>query len=191
MKTEAFVLAVTARDRPGIIAAITEAVFALGGNVTELSQTVMGGHFTLILRADLPAGLDPARIKQAVEQARPELELAVHVRRYRPEPLFQPAEGAQVHFLTVQGPDRPGLIAAVTRFLAGHDVNIEDLYTRSKAGRITMIFQIHPRDAAALESLHAGLPALAERLGVDLHLLHRDILRTTSEVGAIRRLVQP
>jgi len=34
------------------------------------------------------------------------------------------------------------------------------------------------------------LESLGGRLGIGIHLLHQDILRATSEVGAIRRLVR-
>ncbi len=189
-KSGDFIIAVMARDRPGIIAAITRAVFELEGNVTELSQTVMGGYFTLILRATLPAGLTPETVRQRIETARPELELAACVRRYDPEPLFMP-EDDTAWFLTLQGPDRPGLIAEVTEALARRQINIEDLYTRSGNEEITMIFQIRPRDPQGAEALRAELETLGARLGLTLHLLHQDILHATSEVGAIRRWVRP
>ncbi len=188
--TAEFIIAVTAKDQPGIIATITEAVFELGGNVTELSQTVMSGYFTLILRADLPAHTDPATIKRRIEGARPELGLAVHVRPYESQPLFVPEEHTGVYFLTVQGPDRPGLIAEITTFLAAHQINIEDLYTRSEGDTITMIFQIQPRTCQGAVQLRQHLAPLGKKLGVAVHLLHQDILRATSEVGAIRRLVR-
>lgn len=185
-----FIIAVMAKDRPGIIAAITQSVFELGGNVTELSQTVMAGYFTLILRATLPAGTDAGIIKQRLEGDWPQLALAVCVRRYDPQPLFAPEPETSPYFVTIQGADRPGLIARITNFLAARQINIEDLYTRSEGEAITLILQIRPCQAKAAEQLRTDLEKFGSELGIAIHLLHQDILRATSEVGAIRRLVR-
>lgn len=188
--TEDFIISVTAKDRPGIVAAVTQAVFRLGGNVTELSQTVMAGHFSLILRAACPPGLEPEEIRRRIEGGVPEFGLSACARRYDPIPAFVVQESAPVYFLTVQGPDRPGLIAGIATALAERRINIEDLYTRSEGEEITMIFQVHPQDQSAAEGLRQDLAAIGSELRVAVHLLHRDILRATSEVGAIRRLVR-
>ncbi len=185
-----FIIAVMAKDRPGIIAAITQTVFELGGNVTELSQTVMGGYFTLILRATLPAERKESVIKQHLEEDWPDLALAACVRRYSPERLFEPELDTAGYFLTIQGEDRPGLIALITRYLAERQINIEDLYTRTEGDAITLILQIHPQNRQSAEHLRADLQNFGERQGIAIHLLHRDILRATSEVGAIRRMVR-
>ncbi len=188
--SEDFIIAVMAKDRPGIIAAIAQTVFELGGNVTELSQTVMGGYFTLILRATLPAVREENVIKQRLEGDWPQLGLTACVRRYTPERLFEPELDTAAYFLTMQGGDRPGLIARITRYLAGRQINIEDLYTRTEGDAITLILQIRPQNRRSAEQLREDLDKLGEELGIEIHLLHHDILRATSEVGAIRRMVR-
>lgn len=190
IRSEDFIIAVMAKDRPGIIAAITQTVFELGGNVTELSQTVMGGYFTLILRASLPAGREEEVIKQRLEEDWPELALAACVRHFSRERLFEPEPATAAYFLTMQGKDRPGLISRITTYLAGRQINIEDLYTRSEGDSITLILQIRPQNRQSAEQLRADLEKLGNELEIDIHLLHQDILRATSEVGAIRRMVQ-
>lgn len=185
-----YIITVMAKDRPGIIAAITRAVFKLGGNVTELSQTVMRGYFTLILCAALPPGLEPEEIRRRIETAEPEMALSACVRRYDPVPLFVPEEEAGTYFLTIQGRDRPGVIAQVTTYLASQGINVEDLYTRSAGEEITMILQIRPRNRRSAERMRLDLETIGEELKISIHLLHQDILRATSEVGAIRRLVR-
>lgn len=185
-----YIITVMAKDRPGIIAAITRAVFKLGGNVTELSQTVMRGYFTIILSAALPPGLEPEEIRRQIETAEPEMALSACVRRYDPVPLFVPEEEAGTYFLTIQGRDRPGVVAQVTTYLASQGINVEDLYTRSAGEEITMILQIRPRNRRSAERMRLDLETIGEELKINIHLLHQDILRATSEVGAIRRLVR-
>lgn len=188
--TEDFILSVMAKDQPGIVAAITRAVFQLGGNVTELSQTVMAGYFSLILRAVCPAGLTPEAVRTAVEESIPEFELSACVRRYDPVPAFAAEAEAPVYFLTARGLDRPGLIARLAAHLAAHRINIEDLYTRTEGEEITMILQLRPQTLHSAEKLRSNLATIAGELDVVAYLLHQDLLRATSEVGAIRRLVR-
>src|SRR4051812_39692829 len=49
-----YVVTVTAADRVGIVESVTGTVLAEGGNVLELSQTVMRGFFTIILAVEFP-----------------------------------------------------------------------------------------------------------------------------------------
>ncbi len=189
-ETKDYIIAVMAKDRPGIISAITRSVFELGGNVIELSQTVMRGYFSLILCATFPCGVSPETVRQKVEEGEPELELSASVRKFDPRPLFVPAKNTSIWFLTLQGGDRPGLIYQVTSHLAELDINIEDLYTQTLGEKITMILQLHPENPWSAEHLTSRLEELGNQLGVETHVLHQDILRATSEVGAIRRLVR-
>jgi glycine cleavage system transcriptional repressor len=187
---DAYIITVMAKDRPGIIAAITRAVFELGGNVTELSQTVLRGYFTLILCACLPPGLEPETIRKRIETQDKALELSVCVRRFDPTPGFMVEEDVGLYFLTIRGQDRPGVIAQVSAYLASQGINVEDLYTRTSGEEIVMILQLRPKNKRSLMQMRLDLAALGEELNLNLHLLHQDILRATSEVGAIRRLIK-
>lgn len=47
-----YVVTVTAADRVGIIHSVTGTLRDIGGNILELSQTVMRGYFTIILAVE-------------------------------------------------------------------------------------------------------------------------------------------
>ena len=47
-----YIISVTAADRVGIVYSVTGALLDLGGNILELSQTVMRGYFTIILEVE-------------------------------------------------------------------------------------------------------------------------------------------
>ena len=49
MKT---VITVLGKDKPGIIAGITHAVYLLNINILDLSQTIMDGYFTMTMMVD-------------------------------------------------------------------------------------------------------------------------------------------
>ena len=55
------------RDRPGVLAAVTAELSAAGANILDVSQKVLQGYFTLVLVADLPAGLDLAAARDGLQ----------------------------------------------------------------------------------------------------------------------------
>ena len=57
-----YVLNVMSDDHPGIVAAVSDAVESLGGNIDSCSQTVLGGYFTLIMIVSVPEPIDPEQI---------------------------------------------------------------------------------------------------------------------------------
>lgn len=54
-------------DRPGVLAAVTAELSAAGANILDVSQKVLQGYFTLVLVADLPAGLDLGAIRDGLQ----------------------------------------------------------------------------------------------------------------------------
>ncbi|AZR01071.1 ACT domain-containing protein [Trueperella pyogenes] len=71
------IITVTGSDHPGIVAAVTTALAEHEANILDISQTLMGGYFTMILRVEL-AGARPLKANSiddlqdalaAVEQA--------------------------------------------------------------------------------------------------------------------------
>lgn len=184
-----YVVTVTAKDRPGIIAAITRAMAALGGNVDELSQTVMRGYFTILLCARFPERASSATVRTAIEAEGALLGLSVTVRDTADDTQSAPSSRSDRYVLTVQGADRPGIIAQVTTYLASQDINIEDFYARSERDRFMMALQIQVGSAWNADQLRLDLEAIGSEIGLRANLQHEDIFRATSEVGAVRRLV--
>lgn len=120
-------LAVTAigADRPGIIARVTGVLADHGGNLTDSSMTLLGGHFAIMLLVDLDA--DAAELERTLADATADLGLVVSV--------GEVGEGATdasmpTHVLTVYGTDRPGIVRDASTALAERDVNVTDLTTQ-------------------------------------------------------------
>ena len=64
-----YVLDVMSDDHPGIVAAVSDAVESLGGNIDSCSQTVLGGYFTLIMIVSLPDPIETDRLASRVRLA--------------------------------------------------------------------------------------------------------------------------
>ena len=76
------VLAVIGRDRPGIMAGITAILAARHANILEVTQTILGGLFTMLMVVDI-AGMEGtfADLKQELENHGQANALSILVQR--------------------------------------------------------------------------------------------------------------
>jgi len=82
---EVWTVAVSGADRPGIVAEITDALAAGGGNIVDLDTHLVGGPtspvYVMTLRATLPAGGAGAAAADEVRRAATRLEVHCTVHR--------------------------------------------------------------------------------------------------------------
>ena len=80
--------------------------------------------------------------------------------------------------ITVLGSDRPGIVAAVTGCLAGHDINILDISQTILQGIFTMTMLV---DMSAVDvdfaTVQDQLTALATNLGVQITLQREEVFK--------------
>lgn len=61
------VVTAVGKNRPGVLAEITNAVATSKGSVLDISQKMVAGYFHLVLTVELPQGANFAEIKQCLE----------------------------------------------------------------------------------------------------------------------------
>ena len=150
-------------DGPGEVAALAEALAGLGANLEDASMTRLRGHFAMTLVAWAEASQsDVERALDAVA-ATSGLHISVWSVEEDPPP---PTDGTP-WCVTVHGADHPGIVAGVTRELAGLGANITDLSCRLVGDLYVMTLEV---DAAS----EPQLADVAERLGVTLHVVPAD-----------------
>ncbi|MDA1192450.1 MAG: ACT domain-containing protein [Candidatus Poribacteria bacterium] len=187
-----FIITVMAKDQPGIIACISKTVASRGGSINELSQTVMRGYFTIILSAAFEGDETADGLLQALNEEGDDHGFSVSVRAFDNAPQYADMDADRSQFiLTVQGADRPGIIAEVTSYLASQGINIEDFFARNDAGTFTLVLQIVVEDAWDADQLRLDLQSLGEETRLRVSLIHEDIFAATNELGAVKRLLQP
>ncbi|MEY8577747.1 ACT domain-containing protein [Corynebacteriaceae bacterium 6-324] len=80
------IMTVTGADSTGIIAQVTTALAELNINIVDVSQTLMSGYFTMILRVEI---LDSDKsIQEIQEYMKPVAEKTKQVIRIQSEDLF-------------------------------------------------------------------------------------------------------
>lgn len=123
-------LAITAvgHDRPGIVAAFTEALYGIGANLEDCRAALLRGSFAMVMAVSVPEGTSPDDARAALDPVAADLGLTMWLGPTSPDASAAPrADGCIV---SVYGADHPGIVSAVTRCLADLGVNIEDLSSR-------------------------------------------------------------
>jgi glycine cleavage system transcriptional repressor len=117
-----YMLTVVGRDRPGIVAGLSDLLFKAGANLGEASMVRLGGSFTVMLMVE--CATDAASLTQVLEPLARAMELRLHVDAIEGRLHAHVEPNARV---VVHGADRPGIVAQVTAALAGAGFNILDL----------------------------------------------------------------
>jgi glycine cleavage system transcriptional repressor len=177
-----YVLSVMARDRVGIVAALTSAVAELDGNIDAMSQTVLRGYFTIIVTVQFAGGVTAGRLAEAVRARGAPAELEVSVKRRERVPPERPEPGAQRFILTITGKDRKGIMQRVTSLLASRDVNIEDLYAYAEGEGFRFIGQLAVPPDLDVERLQLDLGSLWPPGEMQVALQHENVFLATNHV---------
>lgn len=85
--------------------------------------------------------------------------------------------------VTVIGVDRPGIVAGVSRVLAEHNVNIEDISQTVLQNLFAMVMLVDLSEAdVSVKELRRELERVGEKLGVDVVVQHEDVYRAMHRV---------
>ncbi len=119
-----FMMTVVGKDRPGIVAHLSAALYEGGCNLGEASMMRLGGNFTIMMMVQYDG-----TVKEVVKMVEPVAEsmgLHLHVDRIEAK-LHQHLEPDVL--ITVYGADRAGIVAKVTGALAEAGLHILDMET--------------------------------------------------------------
>jgi len=179
-----YIITVMSRDRPGIIAGIGRAVFEMGGNIEEISQTVVRGYFTVILCATFSSSPPVERVKEVIASTGAPGEVAVRIRR-TDEPLSATPTTYDRFILTLFGLDRPGVIYHMSTYLASLGINITDLYGRTEEGGFTMVLELSVPPELDPRGLKEELERLGRSFGMSAHFQHENLFKATHDLRSL------
>jgi glycine cleavage system transcriptional repressor len=171
MPADYALLTVSGPDRPGIVAAIAEALFAADCNLEDSSMTQLRGEFAILLIVRLPPSGEVEALERRLGQVTGEMGLTLALRRLTAEEVRCPDVGNLTPCLiTVFGADHPGIVAAVARTLADRGVNVTDLSTQVVGKRDKPVYAmiIEADSPVAVDTLREELARQAEELACDI-----------------------
>lgn len=161
-----YILTLTGKDRPGIVARVTRVLYEAGCNLGEASMMRLGTSFSMMLLVD--AVEDAAQLRQSLQAVSDQLGLVLHI-----DPADSIEHGHLVPdaCITVHGADRAGIVAQVTGAAADAGLNIVDLTSDLGGTREAPIYILHIEGVASqgIETLEKALrPLQDEGIRVDV-----------------------
>ena len=182
-----YVLNVMSDDHPGIVAAVSNAVEGLGGNIDSCSQTVLGGYFTLIIIVSLPEAISADDLASRVRKSESlGGEYQVVARQGLVSRKKQPSGATERFVITAFGKDQPGIVRRFSQYLAGKDINIMDLYGDRSGDEFVLVGQLEVPKQWDIRLLQADLEQMGQELGFTVKLQHENVFVATNQLRLTR-----
>lgn len=178
------IISVMSKDRPGIIADITGAIYRLGGDLADLNQTVLCGYLTMILSASFDSEVTKEDLLASISHIKTPCKFEVSIKELTPEELEDESTGPEeTYILTVQGPNKAGIVHGISHFCFQHNINILDLATTLENNIYTMALQLDLRKCdITIAVLRQELEDYSLRNELTIMMQHNDIFQVTNEV---------
>jgi glycine cleavage system transcriptional repressor len=176
MKTY-FILSAMGKDRPGIVADVSEVIYECGGSIEDSSMSLLRNHFALLLLFSTEREEVNQKISPALKRLEWEKKLTVFYSPITFEEAYPKIKEETDRFkITTSGVDHAGIVFKVCRLLADRKVNIIDMETQRvlSAESGTPLFEMDmdvevPRSVSE-QGLREDLHRLANELMIDLVL---------------------
>ena len=181
-----YVVTVTAADRVGIVHSVTGTIRDEGGNVLELSQTVMRGFFTIILVVEFPEPMDNRVLAASIIEKGRKYQLTVAVLEAESTPAPPPVIDGDRFILTVLGNDHPGNIHGIAGCLAERGVNIVDLHARADGPIFSLVMEAFLPPNHSPAEIREALEGFGKGLGLEAYVQHENIFLATTEPRPVR-----
>ena len=175
-----YIISITARDRAGIVAGISEALLEKKGNIEAASQTVHQGYFAMIILCSFRQEISKVQLAQCINVCCGN-GMHVFVTDYEIPEGFVVSQG-QLFIVTARGPDKPGILHALTSYLASKNINIDDLYARVEEGEFIVICQATIPSGMDVYMLQMDLESVGESMGLVVHMQHENVFVATNEL---------
>jgi glycine cleavage system transcriptional repressor len=177
-----FAVSAVGRDRPGIVARVSEILLELGGNIEDSKMSILRGHFAVMLIVAGPEELDRDQLEARLAPLKQELDLDAITISDAAEVGGGELDARPTHVVSVYGADHPGIVHAISRKLAEEGSSITDLETKlvGDAGSpiYVMLMEIRLPGDADVAELGSELDRIGRdaRLEVSLSALETDAL---------------
>jgi glycine cleavage system transcriptional repressor len=176
------VISVLGPDRPGIIAAVTRMLFEKNCNIENVSQTILQSEFSGIFIVALPSEQSLADLHDYLEEGLTPLSHHVFVKPLEVTgPVFTIAK-SEPFVITTKGPDRKGLVAAITEIIARYGVNVTNLQAVFKGGDDPNSNIIDIPVDIDQQWLYTDLRAKAAELSLQISIQHRNIFEAINRI---------
>lgn len=166
------VMSVSGPDRPGIIKSVAEAVKEHDANIEESKMAILGGDFAMIVYVSIPSSDDAEKLAVRIRE---ELnDFSISVRETSPPSSEQKPQALWA--FSLQGPDHPGIVAAVSEAMVKNGCNVHELETATSSAPFAgyELFSIDGSvsvDESKLDQLSNALNKIEDQFGSTISLV--------------------
>jgi glycine cleavage system regulatory protein len=163
------VMTIISPDRPGLVDNIASLIRYHDGNWLESRMCKLGGQFAGILRVEINSEQKTSLLAALKALKGQGITIVAH-----PESASLEAPDHAKVSIELIGQDRPGIISEITKVLAKHKVNVEELNTERISAPMSAepLFQasakLHIPANCDLPALRADLETITAELMVDM-----------------------
>ena len=180
------VISVLGPDRPGIIAAVSKMLVEKDGNIENVSQTILQSEFSGIFIVALPSQLPIEELEAFLKEGLAPLNHHVFVKPLEIGGITFTMGKSEPFVITTRGPDRKGLVAAMTEIIARYGVNVTNLQAVFKGGddpnNNIMIYEVDiPADIDQM-GFYSDLRSKAAELSLLISIQHRNIFEAINRI---------
>ena len=168
-----FVVTIIGPDRRGLVASITEEIVSQNANIEESHMMRLGGEFAVLMLLSLTNG-NRQRLVEGLDKINGD-EVKVFIKDTDLSRL-KIFEGFVPYEITVIGADHEGIVHQVSEYLAGLQIQVDNMETNVTKAPITgtplfsMLAKVQSPPGIPLPTLRDKLEELGDQLGVDIRV---------------------
>jgi glycine cleavage system transcriptional repressor len=174
-----FLLTAFSKDRPGIVADISQIIYENGFNLEDSAMVSLAGEFAMIFLVSPWSIGDDADLEGILSMQCRRLErekgITAFIRPVTPTSTSSiPASDIYTKAIHVEGSDHAGIVYKVSRFLADNQINIGTLNSKvtsspeSGDAIYTMILMVDIPAKIPMDIVEKGLNDVGDQLHVDI-----------------------
>lgn len=178
------VVSVLGKDQPGIVASVSNILYAHDCNIEDVTQTILQSEFAAILLVNCSESCVPGLAKE-LQQKLDSLGLSVFIRPATAAAAI-PSAPPEPLVVTTSGPDCSGQVARVAAVIRDFNANITELKAVSRkepgSSEFIMIFEIAFPLGADFIAFRDRLRDVCSGIGLRYSVQHRDIFEAINRV---------
>jgi glycine cleavage system transcriptional repressor len=170
-----FIMTAFGKDRPGIVADVSEIIYENGCNLEESQMGLLADEFTLILLLSGQGEMLEENIYRDCRRLEKEKGISVFIRPLDFHHVDYKVNGNR-HTVSVEGIDQAGIVYKVSKLLADNGINIVKLQSQTKpspeSGTALYIMNIDVvfPDSITTESVERQLESIGKKLHIEISL---------------------
>jgi glycine cleavage system transcriptional repressor len=172
-----FIVSAVGKDRPGLVADVSEVIYEFGGNIEDSRMTQLRNYFSILILFSTERQGVIENLSQGFKRLRDEKAIDVFYSPITIEEAYRKAQESVNRFkISTSGVDHAGIVFKICRLLANKGINIENMETHchpsAESGTpvFEMDMEIEVPSSISEMTLRDDLHLIANELVIDLVL---------------------